>query len=77
MCCRMGKNRTLLTLLNNTLKQYGALSKAVNTEKSPQAHILSQQWLPRGEEMNGEGKAIISFLCFYMEIMCALLKTNV
>lgn len=62
----MGKNRTLLTLLKNTLKQYGALSKAVNTEKSLQAHILSEQWLPRGEEMNGEGKAIRYLSCVFI-----------
>lgn len=66
VCCRMGKNSILLMLLKTTLKQYGGLSKAVNTGKVLQAHTPSEQWLPRREEMNWEGKAIRYLSCAFI-----------
>lgn len=42
-CFRLGKNRTLLMFLKNTLKPCNILPKAVTTDKALQVHTPSEQ----------------------------------
>lgn len=77
-CFRLGKNRTLLMFLKNTLKPCNILPKSRDYRQgSTGTHTLRAMTPQVGGDGPGREGSQISFLWFYTNIICALLKTSV